>query len=359
MQGKVTKKRNANIELLRLITMFMVIMLHALGKGELLKSISESGNINAGIAWLTEVLCISAVNVFMLISGYFLINSEFRMGRLIELVLQCFFYSAGSFAVCTLFNVNVNEEINTYYILRNIFPIHMDVFWFVTSYIVIYMLLPLISAGVKALSKKQFRLMLIVLVIYESLFKSFLPVRFEEDEFGYNLLWFLIVFLIGAYFRIYGFERIKKPSHGFALYGMASVVTFAEVLLIDLIHEKTGHFSEILNIATEYNQIWVLLSAIGLFAAFINMKEHDGKAAKVICSLSPMALGIYLFHESLSFRYNWQKWLGIYDTLSLPTGIFILKLFSAAIVIFVFGLIIDFVRIKLFSLFKMIWKKRR
>ena len=359
MQGTVTKKRNANIELLRLITMFMVIMLHALGKGDLLTSVSESGNVNAVIAWFTEVLCISAVNVFMLISGYFLINSEFKTGRLIELVFQCLFYSAGSFFICILFNINTNEEINTYYILRNIFPIHMDVFWFVTSYIVIYMLLPLISAGVKAISKKQFKLMLIVLVIYESLFKSFLPVRFEEDEFGYNFLWFLIVFLIGAYFRLYGFERIKKPSQGFILYGLASVLTFAEVLIIDLIHTKTGHLSEILNVATEYNQIWVLLSAIGLFTAFINMKEHDGKTSKVICSLSPMALGIYLFHESLSFRYNWQKWLGIYDTLSLPTGIFICKLFSAAIVIFVFGLIIDFVRIKFFSLFKMVWKKRR
>ena len=79
-------KRNANMELLRILSMLMVTMLHALGKSGLLIPLEGSVPGNAWIAWIFEVLSIGAVNIFMLISGYYLIKSEFRWKRLAELI---------------------------------------------------------------------------------------------------------------------------------------------------------------------------------------------------------------------------------------------------------------------------------
>ena len=110
-------------------------------------------------------------------------------------------------------------------------------------------------------------------------------------------------------------------------------------------------------VATEYNHLFVLLAAVGMFAAFLSAKPMNEKVGKVVCALSPMALGVYLVHENLSLRYNWQKWLGIYDSLEKPTLQFVGGLLLAALIIFVCGIAIDFVRIQIFKLFKTIFGK--
>lgn len=344
------KERNANIELLRMLSMFMIIFLHALGKGNLLVNLSVKFSVNALIAWIIEALSLSAVNIFMLISGYFLIDSGFKLRRLIELACETVFYSLGAFLVCLLFGIETNEPVNTYFLLHTVFPVHMELYWFISAYCLVYMFLPLINMGVKHLDKKQFSLMLIVLLVYECGFKSLLPVRLNEDKFGYNFLWFLIVFLVGAYFKLYGLGILNSVGKGFALYFVSALLILAENTALDYVTVKTGHLSEIAGISTEYNHIFVLLSAVGIFAAFINMQKKGEKASKIICALSPMALGVYLLHENLSLRYNWQKWLGIYDSLSDNIFVFVGRLILAAVAVFAAGVAIDFVRIKLFSL---------
>ena len=87
------KKRMANIELLRGLSMLMVVMLHFLGKGELLPTLTGNMDATGYVAWFMESLCIVAVNVYMLISGYFLVESSFKLGRLLSLMLQVIFYS--------------------------------------------------------------------------------------------------------------------------------------------------------------------------------------------------------------------------------------------------------------------------
>ena len=76
------KKRIASIELLRILAMMMVVMLHYLSKGELLTPLTEEFGTGAYVTWLLEAFSIVAVNVYMLISGYFLVESGFKVGRL-------------------------------------------------------------------------------------------------------------------------------------------------------------------------------------------------------------------------------------------------------------------------------------
>ena len=70
-------KRNANMDFLRMISMMMVTMLHALTKSDLLPFMGNEISVNGWIAWVLEGVSAPAVNIFMLISGYFLISSKF------------------------------------------------------------------------------------------------------------------------------------------------------------------------------------------------------------------------------------------------------------------------------------------
>lgn len=354
----VAKKRNANMELLRIISMLMVVMLHALGKSESLVDIVGNPSVNGAIAWFLEMLSIAAVNIFILISGYFLVDAKFKIRRLVELVLEAVFYGVFGFVVSLIFNIDIGMDVDTYFVLQTVFPIHMDVFWFVTAYIVIYMLQPLISAGVKALTQKQFGTVLILLIVYESLFKSFLPVALTTDELGYDFLWFLTMFLVGAYFKMYGFKHLTTSKKGILMYFGTVIILFAERVVLFYAVTKLGRLESINKSLLSYNNVFVLLEAVGIFAFFVNRKTMSERAGKIVCALSPMALGVYLCHENICFRYQWQKWLGIYESLNDSTLVFVARIIGVVLLVYVCGTIIDYLRIQLFKLVGRLFEKK-
>ena len=357
-------KKNANIELLRIISMLMVTTLHALGKSGLLVDIT---NLKAGVspitavsAWVLEALSISAVNIFMLISGYFLISSEFKIKRLIEIVLQIFIYTAGSFGAGLLLGIIGKEDLTVYNLLNNFLPVHMEVYWFMTAYVVIYICLPLISKGLNAISEKQHRIMLILLIVYECVIKSVLPFKLTTDSKGYSFLWYLIVFITGAYFRKYGFKVLNKSAKGWALYFGAAACVVAESFGIRYVITRFGILEEIgMTAALDYNNIFVFLEAVGIFVAFINAKPMKEKAGKIVCFLSPMALGVYLLQENFTFRYEWQKWFGLDKAINDPIYVMVGKLILAVIAMYALGTFVDFVRKTYFKAFPLRgrWRK--
>lgn len=69
-------KRNSNIELLRVIVAFMIILLHCLGVyGGVIKNL-EKWSINFYIAIFLQSFSIIAVNCFVFITGYFQIDKK-------------------------------------------------------------------------------------------------------------------------------------------------------------------------------------------------------------------------------------------------------------------------------------------
>ena len=82
-------ERLYNLDFLRIVAMLMIVTLHFLGKGGVLGVAAMSSRYN--LAWAIEEVCIVAVNCYVLISGYFLIKSRFRLSRLITLSFQVLF----------------------------------------------------------------------------------------------------------------------------------------------------------------------------------------------------------------------------------------------------------------------------
>lgn len=83
------KKRQSNIELLRILAILCIISFHYVYKsGYVLNDLSlKSLTINS--CWFLGEF---GVNLFILITGYFLINSKFSFKKLIKLILEVNFY---------------------------------------------------------------------------------------------------------------------------------------------------------------------------------------------------------------------------------------------------------------------------
>jgi surface polysaccharide O-acyltransferase-like enzyme len=86
-------KRKTNYELLRIVAMLMIIALHYLDKGGILPKLNTDFNGAGYVAWLVEAFCLMAVNVYVLLSGYFGVESHWRIQKAVTLWGQVFFYS--------------------------------------------------------------------------------------------------------------------------------------------------------------------------------------------------------------------------------------------------------------------------
>lgn len=334
--------RMANLELLRCIAMMMVVGLHYLGKGGLL------GDMTAGslalreiVAWILESFCIVAVNVYMLISGYFLSTSSFKVSRLVKLWLQLWFYSVGIGLLAALTGILPTEEFDIHYLLTLVFPVSMDHYWFMTAYIFLYLLLPLIGLAVRKMTRTQMQLTLGGLLLVFCILKSILPFRMEMDGRGYDCLWYVCVFLTAAYIRRFGLHILQKKWQSICLYVVGSLAIFAETMCLHQVYLKTGSLELIMKVATEYNHVFPFLASVGLFMTFL-MTNVSGGIAKHVNRIAPYTLGVYLLHENIGVRYAWQNWVGADKINSVP-GLIVGTLI-AVVVVFVVGILVDFVR---------------
>lgn len=348
--GQTEAKRNANMDLLRMISMMMVTMLHALTKSDLLPFMGNEVSANGWIAWVLEVFSVPAVNIFMLISGYFLISSGFKIGRMVEIVLQTLFYSAGTFGLFLLLGKVPPASMNNYDFFQYFLPIHMETYWFVSAYVIIYLLLPLITSGVHAMTEKQLQGVILLLLVFECVIKSFLPVRLSTDTKGYSFLWYLTLFLVGARIRLYGFKIVKTARRGWLIYTASTLLILAEIFFMSQIQVRTGRLKEMTTVSLEYNHILVFLSAVGIFAAFLHAKPLGEKLGRLVCMFSPYCLGVYLLQENLMMRYLWQDWFGLREIMDRSISVFLFRILGAVAVMFVLGICVDIFRSGLFRI---------
>ena len=82
------KPRQLNMEILRIVAMLMIITLHYLDKGGVLKEFTLKMGLNRELAWIIEALCMGSVNIYVLISGYFLSKSAFKLTRILQLFMD-------------------------------------------------------------------------------------------------------------------------------------------------------------------------------------------------------------------------------------------------------------------------------
>ena len=79
LENSGKRKRNANIELIRIISMLMIISVHAMYKGDILLSL-DNPTATVVSSWILECIGVNGLNLFMLITGYLMVKSDFKIG---------------------------------------------------------------------------------------------------------------------------------------------------------------------------------------------------------------------------------------------------------------------------------------
>ncbi|MBP5197907.1 MAG: acyltransferase [Lachnospiraceae bacterium] len=340
-------KRMSNLDLYRCVAMMFVVVLHYLGKGDILQPV-ESAELTAVsvTARILETFAIVAVNSYMLLSGYFLVESGFKLRKLIGLVLQVWSFSVAFGVIGPLLGMLREANLDTHYVLTILFPVTMVHYWFMTAYVILFAMLPFILPTIKKMDKNHFRVAIWVVLIIFSVLKTVVPFRLESDAKGYDALWYFCMFLVGAYIRRFGLKSINTMKKSLIIYFVSVALILCEAFIFRAVNLKTGSLSFIISYMYEYNHFLVVLETIGLFGIFQNMTLPE-KAGDCISRIAPYSLGVYLFHENIGVRYGWEMRLFAYRVTN-PANLIAFMLI-AVLVLFVMGVCFDWLRKKIFD----------
>ncbi len=341
MSGK-RALRNSNIEWLRVIAMIMVVTLHYFNNGGILDA-AVYRDTNFASAWFIESLCYGAVNIYVLISGWMLSasTSSVKPGKVLRLILQAVFYSAGIYLVCCFTGVvsfNVKSLITGY-----LFPIVHGEYWLATVYIVLYLLHPFINKGLAALSQQEHRRLLIELGV---VFSGVPTVFFFSGNAvgvnqGYSLVWFVFLYALANYLRKYPVQLPQK--------WLLSSYVISCLLVFGIKWGQQAILGAELWNWYSYTSVPVLVGSVALFLFFIQLPPQQNRMAVL---LGGTTFGVFLIHTQYILRDTllWKQWVKPLEHYYTQPWMFLPHLLLSVLLIFVACSGIDWLREQLFSL---------
>lgn len=307
-------QRQINLEILRILCMLFIIVGHVGGRSGI-----ESFSSFATIAP-------HAVNCFVLISGYFLITSKFKIERVLRVILETIFYTFTITIILYLLG-----KANLYDIAKSIMPFAPTKFsyWFVNKYLAVILLSPFICKVCTTISKRQYQILLVTLLLIGSQLLKVFPFG-ELFGNGFSLLWMITVFISGGYLRLH------LPN--FKHWGIATL----SLLILYNICNIYGRGI----ICLKYNSLITWSLAIATFMWFKNLHiPNKGFIAKTTSLIAPHVFAAYLIHEQGLMRTY------IIDILHKFSGHMpdMLYLYIFGIAVIIISVIIDKIRIILFK----------
>ena len=313
------KTRNSNIELLRIFMMISIILHHSIAHSSI--SFSQINNINFNIMYILQVLGKVANNVFIIITGYYMVNKKIKLRSIIKLFLETIFYSYFILILYLLFT----KEINIDLIIYSIFPILTNVNWFITVYLLLYISIPVINILIDNLDKKK----LCYVIIFMTIFFSILPTISLLKSFFSEFIWFIFLYLIGAYLRKYTCKELYEHNK------LILLVSIIAVIISLLLKWRLNIYC----LQNEINNFFILMLSISLFINFSKIKERNNGIINYIAS---SVLGVYLIHDNIIIRTYLWKIININKYLS-ETYFFIYE-FCVVMGIFIVCIFIDKIR---------------
>lgn len=286
--------RRSNLELLRIVAMFLIVLHHYCVNSGFVEIIDlHYVTYNTILLQFMAVGGKVGVNLFLLISGYFMIDRRMKWEKVVKLFSQILFYNV----LVVLFLSGLGYTYGIRQAIKDITPLLFSIKGsFVANYLLVYILSPVINKGLKTLSKKEFLYLLGILLFYFSILSTFLN-RDTWDYFG----WAFTMYCCGAFIKTFGYgARLGKKQlllgGGICIFCMWAIEIFVDFI-------GAGHGIT----AWEYgfvnaNKLPVFLLAVFMFLLFNKMHVA---ASPIINRTAACTLGVLLIHANSPMMRQW------------------------------------------------------
>lgn len=340
------QERKSNFELMRIISMFMIIFWHIIIHGNL---IYTSEGITNLVYTILLAIFIVHVNSFILASGYFQYNKKFSLKKFLKLFgLQWFYKVAIVIFLSTLGIV----KFSNYSLFKELLPIGTENYWFINCYLTLYLISPFLNKLINSLSKKEYQKLLFIYFILFSIL-PFITNNITISNNGYTIVQFSFLYLIGAYINKYPTKHInhlsrrKKQLIFLTFFLSCALLNFITIILAKSISIYNNPIlkeisSTILSQQFNYSPPLVIIQTIFYFLFFETLNIRS----KMINKIAAVILGVYLIHDNTNIRYTIYKYLNIDN--GQPPGLeSVLYALIYSLLILIVCLLIEIIRSKI------------
>lgn len=274
-------KRNSNFELLRLISMYMIVFIHA---NMYLPYFCE-GKARFFFNGLVNGICNIGVTCFVLISGYF--GLRFNLKKLLK--MECMMISFSVIETIILY-ILMPQEMQGAALLEQIvktcFPIITRKYWFYSCYVCLFCLSGYINKFIELLKQDEFRKLLSILLLLFSVFPTIFYFEIIPDN-GKGLVQMMLIYMLGRYLQKYGLKILSKGK---------AIALFCGLWLINGIsHEIPIRLGGIYHHLCKDNSITNIVMAVILFGF---VKEWAIQS-EIVNRLSKNVFAVFALNNSM------------------------------------------------------------
>ncbi|MFR4351203.1 MAG: acyltransferase family protein [Roseburia sp.] len=331
MPAKNTNIRQSNLELLRIVAVLIIILSHYVGHGGF-DYANQGFSINR---LFVETFRLGAVgvDVFILISGYFLVSAGFSPSKFLRLECEILFYSTLLGIVFFL----TTDTVGLKGLIFSFLPSLSNSYWFISTYLLLYLLSPFLNRMIHALGKKQHGRLLVILYTIYVLIPTVTNLTLGGTS---NIMLFVTLYLTAAYCRLYQFLLGERTAANFVLAALSLLVISASTIAFDFLNTRLGITRYDASYFTSAYSLPIVLCSLGLFLGFRNLKLNWHPSINWIAGSS---LGIYLLHDNNFMRsFLWRDLLDC--TAYQESPFLILHALLCVLLVFVVCLFLDKLR---------------
>lgn len=327
----VTRGRNYAIDLLRIIAMLMVLTLHINLFGGFF-NIKGSPLYELSIL-LYEHLSIVAVNVFVIISAWFLCDGHTATKKVFQLLITIIFWTIVTEFVAAL----LGEKITIYDIAKSI-PVIGYSYGFLSGYMIMYMVSPYLNIILGSISQRQKFLIAFGIVLLFSFFAPITSSGYLKIGGGYHFAWFIGLYLVTAIIK-HSQRQIGKYVY-LCLYVILAIIgTLGDYYNINVIGSR------------DYNNIIVLIESFCIFLFFSKITINNDKIVRWIAFLAPFSFAVFLIHANFVLERYYQQF--VFSQYISGTIMYLLLVPVAAVCTYIICSLLEYLRKTIFHYCKL------
>ena len=325
---KKLKTRDSNIELLRVVAMLLVVGGHSIGLSGIASHYDLSHfNFRTFLFQCWAMWGKSAINVFVIITGYFMCTSVLTARRWAKLFLEILFYHV-------LLGFLAFGSIDIGFIFSEIDK------GFIVSFLWFYLLIPYLNMIVRQSTSRQLYWLVAVLLAIFTVSGTF----FINKTVFHHVFWYCTMYFVGSCIRLYPFKWMNNNKVCFLLF-MTSVVIgigllyVADYMIWSGFRPKMPYYF----FADDSHKFVAVITGVSLFLVFHNFKI---KYCKLINLLGGSTLGVLMLHsDNIAVMHFW--WDRVWEMKSYYSCEYLLLvpyLIAVSVVTYLLCATIDYLR---------------
>lgn len=283
-------QRYLNLDFLRIVACFMVVMMHAQPYS------NESSSL---LLVVTSYATAPCIGLFFMLSGTLRLTHTIKdyksyfIGILRKIVLPVFFWN-------TLYGVFYtfiyHQSWTSFHTYSFIFRLNNPALWFIFPLLGLYLLVPILQSWLQNSTKKQQHFYIIVWLITLILpwFNRFLPIEYGSGSMFNYFSGYVGYFLLGYHLR-----------HHASKFSRYSIYLFIFAWLVPIVVKEMNfelnfyqYFWYLSVFVVAQCVFWMQFSTLSFISKFLN------KYQRAVVNISQLTFGVYLIHGIFIFSFR-------------------------------------------------------